>query len=115
MILPRKIAMTIGIFIACIIFYLSVLTPYIPTVEVKQIDKLYHLLAYAFLMWWWAQLYAGKQQLIVLVVVIFFGIFIELVQPLNQRFFEVEDILANSLGTIVGALLAKFGPKIVAN
>jgi len=111
MFFTRSLWLLMGFVLATTIFYLSVLTPYIPTVDVNHIDKLYHLIAYSALMWWWAQLFLVRRLPSVFLVVVGFGVLIEFVQPLTGRFFEVADIAANTAGALLGLFIAQRGPQ----
>ncbi len=58
----------------------------------------------------------SKLYLIIILTGIAFGIFVELIQGffIYQRFFGVTDIIANSLGTIFGVILAALiGRKLI--
>ena len=110
----RKIGLGIGWLLAASIFYLSVLTPYIPTIEINHIDKVYHLIAYGGLMWWWAQLYQGAKRQIILVLVIAFGILIEFIQPYTGRQFDLLDMVANASGALIAWWIANLGGDVFA-
>ncbi|MBN2646378.1 MAG: VanZ family protein [Thiotrichales bacterium] len=98
-----------GWLIAAAIFYLSVLTPYLPTVSLSHIDKLYHFSAYLGFMLWLAQAYNPRQRGWILLLLIGFGILIELIQPRFGRAFEWMDMVANSSGALTGLLLSRIG------
>ncbi len=78
-------------------------------VGIPYIDKVKHLLAYAVLMGWFGQIYTtrGTQRgwLIGLVVM---GIMLEFLQGWGgARFFEYADMLANTLGALLGYWLTR--------
>ncbi|QKI88522.1 VanZ family protein [Thiomicrorhabdus xiamenensis] len=91
------------------VFYLSVLTPYIPTIKVSNIDKAYHFIAYFALMIWFAQAYAANRRWIILLAIILFGILIEFIQPHYGRDFDIKDMLANSSGALMAWLISLQG------
>lgn len=72
--------------------------------RVEYGDKLGHFLAYMTLMVWFGQLYVRRIQLIFLAVLfVVLGVGLEVLQGLGgHRFFELADMVANSLGVIVG-------------
>lgn len=107
------------IIIACvwtvIILYLSLISA--TTVskfniwDVVGIDKLGHLLFYAMFAFLWCMgLSRGKtREKNILFFSISFGVFVEICQLylFNGRSFELFDILANILGSVIGVILFK--------
>lgn len=67
-------------------------------------DKLEHLFAYSVLMGWFGQLYVAKpRQVISAVAFCLMGVAIEYAQDWGgQRFFDVADMAANTLGVLLG-------------
>jgi VanZ family protein len=71
-------------------------------------DKLEHALAYCLLMLWFCQLYVGKARIRLLSALVMMGICIEFLQGLTgYRYFEFADMLANSIGVLLGWGLAR--------
>jgi len=75
---------------------------------VKVWDKLLHTTGYFVLMGWFVQIYHGKFSSILCgLFFISMGIGLEFLQYLGGiRYFEVNDMLANSLGVIIAWLLS---------
>ena len=66
-------------------------------------DKLHHFLAYAFLTFCFMQsVYSTKYRLLFAIGFVLLGILIEFIQPSVNRYFEYADMLANTIGIIVG-------------
>ena len=95
-----------------LVWYLS-LTPRPPELGIRLWDKLNHFIAYAGLMGWFGQLYTQTYQRIVCALaIIAMGIAIEFFQGLGGvRMFEYRDMLANTLGVIMGWLSARALPR----
>jgi VanZ family protein len=79
------------------------------------IDKLYHLLFYALMAWLWAKafepMFTPKRSILYASVLPFFiGIFMEFCQKWfsEGRAFEYDDMVANSVGMMVGLLVFVF-------
>lgn len=100
----------IGWLMILVVWYVS-LTPTPPNIEIKfeHLDKVEHLLTYFILMFWFAQLYKTKQsRLFFVLFFILMGVTLEILQGLGQvRFFEYADMLANSVGVLIGWLLTR--------
>lgn len=88
---------------AAAIVFLS-LTPRPPQIDVEYGDKLGHLLAYGLLMFWFCFLYRhGDTRLAYGIGWIALGIALEFAQAATgYRSFEVADMIANSLGVLLG-------------
>ncbi len=88
-------------------FYLSLMPqPYV----FKFSDKLNHAMAYALLMLWFCQHYVGRARFKLLLWLVFMGVLIEFLQGLTgYRYFEFADMLANSIGVLLGWGLAQTG------
>ncbi len=80
-------------------------------VEIPHLDKLKHLLAYAVLMGWFGQIYTTQgAQRSWLIGLVLMGIMLEFLQGWGGvRFFEYADMLANTLGALLGYWLTR-GP-----
>ncbi|MDQ1315067.1 MAG: hypothetical protein QG662_1176 [Pseudomonadota bacterium] len=75
-------------------------------------DKVVHLLGYAVLTFWWAQLVTHRRWKLALVVALF-GIAVELLQGLTPtRQPDPLDALANSVGALLGWLIARLLPNL---
>lgn len=88
----------------------SSLLPHPPElVSFDGIDKLEHLLAYAWLMLWFCQVYVTHAARIsVLAGLVALGVCLECLQGLSgYRYFEYTDMLANSAGVLLGWGLAQ--------
>ncbi len=92
--------------IGCILY--ASLMPSPPPLPGQGSDKLVHLLAYALPACWFAWLYPGRRALWVALLLIALGAVIEWLQPrLSARYFEWADMGANTLGVLLGIILAR--------
>jgi len=111
----RVIGLGLGWAWAATIVWLS-LTPSPPKVDVEYSDKLGHLAAYALLMFWFTRLYArAAVRIAYALLFVAMGIALEFLQgQLGYRTHEVADMLANTLGVLLGwaaaPLLRRFVP-----
>ena len=73
----------------------------------KNADKLEHAFSYAMLALWFCQLYGSvKSRAVVIVALVGLGVALEFVQGwTGYRMFDVLDMLANSVGVMLGWLL----------
>jgi VanZ family protein len=84
------------------VLYLS-LTPKPPKVDFEQSDKVGHFLSYGAMMLWFAFLYRRTPtRLAYAIGFIAMGIAIEFIQPYTGRNFELADMLADSIGVLLG-------------
>lgn len=92
--------------IAYIIY--SSLTPDPITMDVSYFDKYAHTFGYFVLMGWFTQIYqTARVRLICFALFVSMGIGLEFAQDLTgYRYFDVYDMLANSLGVVLAWLLA---------
>lgn len=93
------------------IIYLS-LAPHPPQpVNFEYSDKLEHALAYGLLMLWFSQIYQKiAHRILLAVLLVSLGISTEFLQRMSgYRFFEYDDMLANSAGVLLGWILASTG------
>ncbi len=101
--LAKKVWLTIGFFWIAVVFYLSLGNVSGP-VDIIGIDKLYHLITYCFLSIWFLQV--SKKTSYVVSVVLFFilmGVGLEFLQALTpHRMFEYYDMIANTIGVLIG-------------
>lgn len=70
-------------------------------------DKLEHAASYASLSWWFCQLYR-RAEARVMAALVALGVALEFVQGwTGYRYFDVLDMLANSVGVLLGWLAAR--------
>lgn len=105
----RQLGFAIGLGMAGMIFYYSVLTLYIPRSDITHIDKAYHAISYGILMAWWAQLYSKPHHAKVFIGATLFGVLIEFIQPYTGRSFDLLDMLANTTGALIAWILVSKG------
>lgn len=83
-------------------------------------DKIFHFCAYAILVWTWFytiknrfNIPVNKTIIIVVVSAILFGIIIEILQKAltYTRFFDINDITANILGSLFTTIILLFNTK----
>lgn len=95
----------LGWLMVAVILFLS-LMPSPPTVDVS--DKWQHAFAYALLMSWFAQLVMRRWLAAIYLVVM--GVGVEFVQGWSGlRYYEEMDMLANSVGVLIGWLMFTLG------
>ena len=113
--MKRRILVALGWTWAGAIVWLS-LTPSPPTIDIQSGDKLGHFMAYGALMSWFSFLYSkAGTRLAYAAGFVAMGIGLEFVQGwLGYRTFEVFDMLANSIGVLLGLALALAMPRITA-
>ncbi len=101
--------------IAAGIVWLS-LMPLPPQVNVDQIDKFEHLIAYGMLMFWFCLLYARRNTRIAYGALwVAMGVGLEFAQgQTGYRSFEVNDMVANALGVLIGGAAAFAIPEGLA-
>jgi VanZ family protein len=95
------------------VVYLS-LTPAPPELDLPDGDKLGHVLAYSVLMFWFVQIYHRRRARVWFAVgFVLLGIASEFLQGYGgQRQFEIQDMVANSIGVALGWLS---GPPRTSN
>ena len=110
----RLLCVAAGWALAGVIVWLSVTTSP-PTIDVEQGDKLGHFVAYGSLMFWFCQLYARRPtQAAYGAGWIAMGIALEFIQgALGYRSFEVLDMLANTVGVLLGWALSLPIPRFL--
>ena len=99
-----------GLWVATV-FYLS-LMPHPPQpVDLWNIDKLEHALAYGLMMLWFCQVYRQRiPRMVLALLLVAMGTAIEYLQgETGYRTFDYADMLANSAGVIVGWAWARTG------
>lgn len=77
--------------------------------QIEYGDKIGHLLAYASLTGWFSQLYARfSMQLWIFLAFVIMGVGLEIIQGMGGvRMFEYADMLANTLGAVLGWVLSR--------
>ena len=115
-------------FIVALIYTLSILIlslinlQDIKIIELKSSDKVYHTLSYTLMILLWMVHYklkfktiTFKHFFVLMLSVIFFGIIIEYLQLFltSYRSFDWWDVLANTIGVIMGFLLFMIAKKII--
>lgn len=106
----RTLWLGIGYALVALIIYLSLTsTPVEIDLDFPYQDKFFHALAYFTLMAWFAQIYHVQTQRVVCILIfILMGVLLEYIQSFDPaRYFEVEDMIANTLGVAIAVLLAK--------
>jgi VanZ family protein len=104
----RRAWLTGGWLLVGLVIYRS-LTPYPPEpLSFPNADKLEHAIAYGSLALWFCQIYlSARSRTIALALLIGLGIALEFVQGwTGYRDFEVLDMAADSIGVLLGLLLA---------
>lgn len=99
--------LSLGVGLVAAVIYLS-LTAHPPeVVSFAFSDKVGHFLAYAVLMGWFGQIFNGRIPLFLFVIgFVFMGISLEYVQGMgHHRHFEYADMVANTIGVVLGLLL----------
>ena len=98
---------------AAAIVWLS-LTPSPPHIDITYGDKLGHFAAYGLLMFWSAQLYqTTKSRIAYAAGFVAMGIGLEFLQDaLGTRTYDVVDMVANTLGVLLGWAGAVILPRI---
>lgn len=99
--------LAIGYLMVVFVIYSSLSTSD-AVLEITLSDKLMHVLGYFALMGWFMQIYSGRRAGFLLAAVfIVMGIGIEFLQDLGGvRYFEVQDMLANTLGVVLAWALS---------
>ena len=83
--------------------------PNFPLGNIPLIDKFFHFLAYGFLMLWFAQVYPPASYSIIAVLFIGMGASLEALQSMiSYRTGEIPDMVANTLGVLLGWRLTVF-------
>ena len=103
----RLLWLLIGYAFIIFIFYGSLSSNPIE-MDVQFFDKISHALSYFVLMGWFAQLYHQvKVKAVLAVMFIAMGISIEYLQQAGGvRYFEINDMLANTLGVVIAFVLS---------
>lgn len=105
-----KLWLSIGWLMVFLLCYFSLVSnPPEIKFDLKYFDKVRHFIAYFILMFWFAQLYkTSKSRLFYFVFFIVMGVILEILQGMGGvRYFEYNDMLANSLGVMLAFLMTK--------
>jgi len=107
----RFVWLAIGWALIILILWLSLIPSPPSPLHFPQADKVEHLFAYGVLMSWFCQIYHGsRQRLYLMLAFIALGATIEILQGLSgYRTAEWGDLLADSLGVLIGWLLSNTG------
>ena len=105
----RKLWLGIGYLLIILVIFLSLTSsPVEIDTELPYLDKLFHALAYFSLTFWFMQIYHIKHH--VIRWAIFFlslGLLLEYLQSFDpERYSEVGDMVANTLGVMLGVGLS---------
>ena len=105
-----KLWLSIGWLMVFLLCYFSLISnPPEIKFDLKYFDKVRHFIAYFILMFWFAQLFkTSKSRLFYFVFFIVMGVILEILQGMGGvRYFEYNDMLANSLGVMLAFLMTK--------
>lgn len=103
----HRLWVTVGWLLFGLVVYLS-LAPNPPSpLTFDNSDKLEHAFAYATLSFWLCQIYpAARSRAVVIAILVGLGVALEYVQGwTGYRSFDVMDMLADSIGVLLGWLL----------
>ena len=113
--LKVNIVLLIAILITGGISFLSLIRiNNMPQLDVKSIDKYYHLIAYFFLTLSWLIYFKIRYKklkdnylLLIIFILIVFGIVIETLQRMitDYRLFDYHDMIANTIGILIATSL----------
>ena len=104
----KSLWLVIGYAMVLFVIYSSLVSSP-PSIGVELHDKIMHTVGYFGLMGWFIQIYhTKKSQTILAVLFILMGISLEFLQDLGGvRFFEFNDMLANTAGVLLAWALVK--------
>ncbi len=100
----RKAWLALGWLWVAALVYISLMRDPPDPVRFLNADKLEHVLAYCLLMLWFCQVYVRRtQRLFAAALLIAMGIAMEFLQGMTgYRSFQYADMLANSIGVLLG-------------
>ena len=110
----RILWLIIGCLLVALVVFLSLSSSPVDTgLSFPYEDKLYHALAYFTLMLWFAQIYHDRfKRNLIAVMFIMLGVALEYLQSFDpNRYSEFGDIVANSMGVLLGLLIAMTGAR----
>ena len=99
----------VGWGLVTVVIYFSLISSPPEPLRFAFADKLEHFFAYGVLMVWFGQLYSSfKNQLVFALLFSLLGVSLEFVQDWSgHRFFDVADMLSNTLGVLLGWWLTR--------
>jgi len=102
---PLWLSLGAGLVVAVIYLSLTAKPPDI--INFAFSDKVGHFLAYAVLMGWFGQIFSGRFSLVLFALgFVLMGISLEYLQGMGRhRHFEYADMVANSIGVVLGLFL----------
>lgn len=113
--LKVRITLLIAVSVTLSILFLSLIRlDNLPKLEVREMDKFYHSFAYFVLTLSWVSYFEIRNKTLktiflsyIIVALIIFGIVIEILQRAltDYRLFDYQDMIANTIGIILGTLL----------
>lgn len=113
--LKVRITLLIAVSVTLSILFLSLIRlDNLPELEVREMDKFYHSFAYFVLTLSWVSYFEIRNKTLktiflsyIIVALIIFGIVIEILQRAltDYRLFDYQDMIANTIGIILGTLL----------
>ena len=106
--------LTIGYALVATVVFLSLTSaPVVLEMDIPYQDNFFHAIAYFTLMAWFAQIYHDRfQRNMIAVVFVFMGMALEYLQGFDpNRYFEVADMVANSIGVALGFAVALSSAK----
>ena len=109
----RKIWLLMGFGWIGLVIFLSLMHNPPQVMDVQMFDKIEHFSAYAMLMFWFCQIYwEMPHRLKIAFALAALGVSIEIVQGMEGfRVFEYADMLANTIGVLIGWGLGKTALK----
>ena len=104
----KKLWLMIGFFMISFVVYSS-LTSQPVTSDIEFSDKFFHIVGYFGLMGWFMQIYRDRKDCVVLAAgFIAMGIGLEFLQDIGGvRYFEINDMYANTFGVLLALSLFK--------
>ncbi|HEY0666262.1 MAG TPA: VanZ family protein [Gallionella sp.] len=104
MLLHRGLWLAGGWLLVGLVLYLSLMPSPPEPLPFPHADKLEHGIAYAALALWFCQLHPRLQaRMTVLALLVAMGVAVEFMQEWSgYRYFDIRDMLANSLGVAIG-------------
>jgi len=105
-----KLWLAVGYALMVFIIYMSLTSsPIEIDLDYPYQDKFFHALAYFSLMGWFAQMFHVQSQRVAFAVAfILMGVILEYMQSFDPaRYYETEDMIANTLGVAIAVFLSK--------
>lgn len=101
-----RLWLAMGWLIVAAVIFLSLISKVPINVPVQFSDKVGHIIAYAVLMGWFVQLFRNRRVLLLhAVLLVGLGIGLEFLQGYTGRHFEYADMVANTIGVLLGLSL----------